>query len=98
MFDASLSDADRLARALGAMAALAELRGRPADVLPRLLAELKDACGADGLAFERREGDELVHVATVGSFATLVGSRGGVTGSLGGAALLSRNVALAPTR
>jgi diguanylate cyclase (GGDEF)-like protein len=96
MFDASLSDADRLARALGAMAALAELRGRPADVLPRLLAELKDACGADGLAFERREGDELVHVATVGSFATLVGSRGGVTGSLGGSALLSRNVALAP--
>jgi diguanylate cyclase (GGDEF)-like protein len=96
MFDASLSDAERLARALGAMAALAELRGRPADVLPRLLAELKDACGADGLAFERREGDELVHVATVGSFATLVGSRGSVTGSLGGSALLSRNVALAP--
>ena len=96
MYDASLSDADRLTRALGAMAALAELRGRPADVLPRLLAELKDACYADGLAFERREGEDLVHVATVGSFATLLGARSSVIDSLGGSALLSRNVALAP--
>ena len=48
MFDASLSDAERLARALASLAAIAELRGRPADLLPRMLAELKDACGADG--------------------------------------------------
>ena len=96
MFDASLSDADRLARALAALAALAELRGRPADLLPRMLAELKDACGADGLGFERREGDELVHVATIGSFTDLASARSRIVGSLGGSALLSRNVALAP--
>lgn len=96
MFDASLSDAERLARALASLAAMAELRGRPADLLPRLLAELKDACGADGLGFERREGDELIHVATVGSFVGLGEARSAVDASLSGAALLSRNVALAP--
>jgi diguanylate cyclase (GGDEF)-like protein len=96
MFDASQSDADRLARALASLAAAAELRGRPADLLPRLLAELRDACGADGLAFERREGDELVHVATVGSFTGLGDARSAIGASLSGSALLSRNVALAP--
>lgn len=96
MFDAALSEPERLARSLGALAAIAELRGRPADVLPRLLAELKDACGADGLAFERREGDELVHVATVGSFTGLGEARTAIGASLSGSALLSRNVALAP--
>jgi len=96
MFDAPISDADRALRALATLAALAEQRGRPTDLLPRMLAELQEACGADGLGFERREGDELVYVATTGSFAEQVGARSTVAGSLGGSALISRNVALAP--
>jgi diguanylate cyclase (GGDEF)-like protein len=96
MFDASTPDSDRLTRALGALAALAELRGRPADLLPRMLGELQDACGSDGIGFARREGEELVMVASGGSLAGLAGTRSRVAASLGGAALLSRNVALAP--
>lgn len=96
MFDATLTDAERLARALAALATGADLRGRPADVLPRLLGELKDACGSDGIGFARREGEELVMVACGGSLAALAGTRSRVAASLGGAALLSRNVALAP--
>jgi diguanylate cyclase (GGDEF)-like protein len=96
MFDAPTTDAERALRALAALTAMAEQRGRPADLLPRMLSELQEACGANGLGFQRREGDELVMVATVGSFAGREGARSAVAASLGGAALLSRNVALAP--
>lgn len=96
MFDVSLPESERASLALRALATLAEQRGRPGDLLPRLLAELKDACGADGLGFERREGDETIFEATTGSFHALAGARGTMAGSLGGAAILSRNVALSP--
>lgn len=95
MFDAPVSEATRATRALATLATIAEQRGRPADLLPRMLAELKDACGADGIGFERREGEALVNIAVTGSFAGLLGTRSAVSSSLGGSALLSRNVALA---
>lgn len=90
------ADTDRSLRALLGLASASERRGRPVDVLPHLLAELKEASGADGLGFLRIEGEALVFVATAGSFAGLADLRSPLNGSLGGSALLSRNVALAP--
>lgn len=96
MFPDALTESERPARALAALAALADLRGSAADLLPHALAELREACGADGLGFERRQGEELVHAGAVGSFVGLLDRRSPVSGSLGGAALLSRNAAIAP--
>jgi len=93
---AILPDPERHSRLLHDLATLVEMRGRPTELLPRMLAELRNASGADGLLFQRREGDELVVVAAVGRFTTLAGTRTTVSTSLGGAALLSRSVALAP--
>ena len=95
MFDAAPSENERALRALALLAAMADRRGRPVDVLPHLLDDVQEMAGADGLGFARREGDELVMTAGIGCLGTLVGSRSRVDASLGGAALLSRNLAVA---
>lgn len=95
MHAAPLPEPERSHRAIARLAALAELRGRPGDLLSPLLVELMEAIGADGLGFERREGEALVQVEGVGSFAALAGCRSALAASLGGAALLSRNLAVA---
>ena len=81
--------------ALARIASLADLRGRPAELLPAFLAELREACGADGLAFARREEEALLFLAGSGSFSTVAGHRSAVGASLGGWALQRRTVALA---
>lgn len=88
------TDAERPTRALSTLASLAERRGRPADLLPQLLAELCEACGADGLGLQRREGEELVYVATTGGLSGQVGQRRRIGGCLGGIALLSHGPVL----
>ncbi|MBS3958122.1 MAG: diguanylate cyclase [Xanthomonadaceae bacterium] len=82
------------ARALDALAVLAGYRGRPLDLLPQWLAELGEACGVDGLGLQRREGEDLVYVATTGSLGGQNGVRQRLDGSLGGVALRSHAPAL----
>jgi diguanylate cyclase (GGDEF)-like protein len=93
MFNTPLPESERAQRALSALAQLSSLRGRPVEWMPRVLQAVLEITGADGVGFERREGDELVYVLTAGSLADQVGVRTRVGGSLGGVALLSRTAA-----